>query len=143
MSETGRQDNRGDAQRWASRVAVKAVAPLRAASDHGEVATPALVANVQEYIEQAIQKQQEHVAHLQEALNGKAYDDLTNANIDTIRDIHEKTLRLISKLCSESLSAHPMHEGSYPKTLLIVEDVEQRPHPTDVHPRPPAAYRYE
>lgn len=54
-------------------------------------------------------------------MQARQTDDLVNANISTIRDIHEKSLRLISKIVSESLSAHPHYEDSYPATLKIVE----------------------
>ena len=61
-------------------------------------------------------------------MNARQMDDVVNANISTIRDIHERSLRLISRIVSESLSAHPHYDESYPKILALAEknkDIEE------------------
>lgn len=61
------------------------------------------------------------VRNLNAAIDAQQYDDLVSANISTLKDIHEKSLRLISDIVSQSLAAHPHYEDSYPKVLGLVE----------------------
>lgn len=51
---------------------------------------------------------------------------LVESNISTIRDIHERTLRMISAACSQSLGAHPHHPDSYPEIMGIVEEHKRK-----------------
>lgn len=50
-------------------------------------------------------------------------DDRVAANISAIRDIHDRSLRLIARVCRESLNAHPEHPDSYPEVLKTLADV--------------------
>lgn len=47
-------------------------------------------------------------------------DDVVASNIETIKGIHEKSLRLIARIVTESLAAHPHYEDSYPQVLAMV-----------------------
>ncbi len=61
----------------------------------------------------------------QAEFQSRQMDDVANSNIGVIRDIHEKTLRAIASMCSESLGAHPHYPETYPAKLAILEKTKQ------------------
>lgn len=60
----------------------------------------------------------------QDEFQARQMADMVSSNIEVIRGIHEKTLKAISAMCSESLSAHPHYPETYPSKLAILENAK-------------------
>lgn len=66
---------------------------------------------------------------LRDAIEPDPIADRVASNISTIRDLHERSLRLIQNVCSQSLRAHPEHPESYPAVLQLAEQARQGDEP--------------
>lgn len=53
-------------------------------------------------------------------------DGVVISNIETMKAIHERTMRKIIKMCEQSMNAHPHYEDSFPEYLEVLESHEDQ-----------------